>query len=145
MKRTHEKSKFKRFFYGSELETEQKENVVLQIEHIQATEGYKRAYLVEFVNKADYDRTTLEGMLKEKEEFAIDQAEEILNLEAKLAAAEEMLEETQDCREGLRNSLKNAMEENKKIYNALTECKRIFGGLPPEVEEILEKAGAANE
>lgn len=101
MKKTHEKSKFLRIIDGSELEEIQKKQIVLQVECIQAVEGYKRAYLIECVEDKDYERTTLEGILKEKSEMILRQEKELENL-------------------------KNDFNELSKLYKTVSEAYEIL-------------------
>ena len=57
--------------------------------------------------------------------------------EAKIAALEELLAEAKDAREEMRKGAAEAQKENRALYEALAECRRIFGELPPEIERLL--------
>jgi hypothetical protein len=135
MKRTHEKSSYE-LVRADRLKENSK--IILQVkdEPEYSNNGYN-VYLCETVEKKDFERTTLEGQLAEKEELIIYQSKEIDRLQTSNIAIGKLLEEANDAREGLRNSLKNLMDENKGIYNALMECKRVFNDLPQEAEKML--------
>lgn len=139
MVRTHEKSRI--YAVVGTLNAKNFDKVVLQIEATGQKNGDGFIYLVETVSAEDYDRTTAEGRAaaaeKELEEYKKAFLEKTDNLNAKKEALEEMLTLTRDANDNYRKKLNEAKQENAELYKALTECRRIFGELPPEIERLL--------
>lgn len=139
MVRTHEKSRI--YAVIGTLNVKNFDKVVLQIEATGQKNGDGFIYLVETVSAEDYDRTTAEGRAaaaeKELEEYKKAFLEKTDNLNAKKEALEEMLTLTRDANDNYRKKLNEAKQENAELYKALTECRRIFGELPPEIERLL--------
>ena len=139
MLKTHEKSRI--YPVISTNSAKAIDGVVLQMEATAYTSNNNYVYLVEVVSKEEYNRTTAEGRAAAAEAELAAEIEaheiEMLEAEAKIQALDELLAETQEAREGLRNSIKAIREENTVLYNALVECRRIFGDLPPEIEALL--------
>lgn len=75
MIKTHEKSEIRFASKYSDAEAITKGKVVIQLEIIQAIEGYSRIYILECVKKEDYDLTTLEAQLIEKDNIIKDLSE----------------------------------------------------------------------
>ena len=100
-------------------------------------------YLVETVDPEDYDRKTAEGRAAEAEKSLQEEIEankiETEEAEAKIAALEELLAEAKDAREGMRKARERTLNENQKLYSAIVECRRIFGELPKEIEDLIAK------
>lgn len=140
MFKTHERSRFEYMRVDS---MEKSERIILQVEQCERVSGRVQMALVETVSKADFDLSTLEAKLAAVEKQLEDEAEayrvEVQETEAKVEALEELLAEASDDRERTIVTLGEVREENMKVYNALTECRRIFGELPPEIEELLGK------
>lgn len=117
--------------------------VVLQMEQAPERSGSEIVYLVETVSKEEYDRTAAEGRAAAAEAELAAEIEahkmEMDEAQAKIDALEELLAEAQDAREQLRNANKTVHEENTVLYNALCECRRIFGDLPPEIDNLLPR------
>lgn len=139
MKKTHEKSRIYAVV-GTE-NVKNMKNVVLQMEATGQISGGYLIYLVETVTAEDYDRTTAEGRAaaaeKELEEYKKAFFETTDNLNAEKEALEELLTQARDAGRNYRKKLDVAMEEYTELYKALTECRRIFGELPPEIEKLL--------
>lgn len=139
MVRTHEKSRI--YAVVGTLNVKNFDKVVLQIEATGQKNGDGFIYLVETVSAEDYDRTTAEGWAaaaeKELEEYKKAFLEKTDNLNAKKEALEEMLTLTRDANDNYRKKLNEAKQENAELYKAITECRRIFGELPPEIERLL--------
>ena len=139
MKKTHEKSRI--YTVAGTAKLKNPEKVVLQIEATGQRNGDGFIYLVESVAAEDYDRTTAEGRAaaaeKELEEYKKEFFETTDNLNAEKEALEELLEQARDARGNYRRKLDEAAQENAELRKALTECRRIFGELPPEIERLL--------
>lgn len=139
MKKTHEKSRIYTVTGTAKLKNPEK--VVLQIEATGQRNGDGFIYLVESVAAEDYDRTTAEGQAaaaeKELEEYKKEFSETTDNLNAEKEALEELLEQARDASGNYRRKLDEAAQENAELRKALTECRRIFGELPPEIERLL--------
>lgn len=139
MVRTHEKSRI--YAVVGTLNVKNFDKVVLQIEATGQKNGDGFIYLVETVSAEDYDRTTAEGRAaaaeKELEEYKKAFFETTDNLNAEKEALEEMLAQARDAGGNYRRKLNEAKQENAELYKALTECRRIFGELPPEIERLL--------
>lgn len=138
IKKSHEKSTIK-LINGSELKGK---DVILQIDtEKQYTNNGYGVYLAEVVPAEEYDRTTAEGRARQAEaELDAEIMAHKIEMEemlAKIEAIEELLAEAQDTREGLRNAIADLQRENTALYNALQECRRIFGDLPWEIEGLL--------
>ena len=128
MVKTHEKSRIYAVVGTDNVKNIEK--VVLQMEATGQTSGSYLIYLVETVAAEDYDRTTAEGRAaaaeKELKEYKEAFFETTDNLNAEKEALEELLEQARDADGNYRRKL-----------NALIECRRIFGELPPEIERLL--------
>lgn len=139
MKKTHEKSRI--YTVAGTAKLKNTEKVVLQIEATGQRNGDGFIYLVESVAAEDYDRTTAEGRAaaaeKELEEYKREFSETTDNLNAEKEALEELLEQARDAGGNYRRKLDEAAQENAELRKALTECRRIFGELPPEIERLL--------
>lgn len=139
MKKTHEKSRI--YTVAGTAKLKNPEKVVLQIEATGQRNGDGFIYLVESVAAEDYDRTTAEGRAaaaeKELEEYKKEFSETTDNLNAEKEALEELLEQARDAGGNYRRKLDEAAQENAELRKALTECRRIFGELPPEIERLL--------
>lgn len=139
MKKTHEKSRI--YTVAGTAKLKNLEKVVLQIEATGQRNGDGFIYLVESVAAEDYDRTTAEGRAaaaeKELEEYKKEFSETTDNLNAEKEALEELLEQARDAGGNYRRKLDEAAQENAELRKALTECRRIFGELPPEIERLL--------
>lgn len=139
MKKTHEKSRI--YAVVGTDNVKNMKNVVLQMEATGQISGGCLIYLVETVTAEDYDRTTAEGRAaaaeKELEEYKKAFFETTDNLNAEKEALEELLTQARDAGRNYRKKLDVAMEEYTELYKALTECRRIFGELPPEIEKLL--------
>ena len=133
MVKTHEKSRIYAVV-GTE-NVKNIEKVVLQMEATGQMSGGYLIYLVETVSVEDYDRTTAEG--RELKEYKEAFSETTDNLNAEKEALEELLEQARDAGRNYRRKLDEATQENAELYKALTECRRIFGELPPEIERLL--------
>lgn len=138
MVKTHEKSRIYAVVGTDNVKNIKK--VVLQMEATgQTSDGF--IYLVESVATEDYDRTTAEGRAaaaeKELEEYKKEFFETTDNLNAEKEALEELLEQARDAGGNYRRKLDEAAQENAELRKALTECRRIFGELPPEIERLL--------
>ena len=139
MKKTHEKSRIYAVVGTDNVKNIEK--VVLQMEATGQTSGGYLIYLVETVAAEDYDRTTAEGRAtaaeKELEEYKKEFFETTDNLNAEKEALEELLEQARDAGGNYRRKLNEAAQESAELRKALTECRRIFGELPPEIERLL--------
>lgn len=139
MKKTHEKSRIYAVVGTDNVKNIEK--VVLQMEATGQTSGGYLIYLVETVGAEDYDRTTAEGRAaaaeKELEEYKKAFFETTDNLNAEKEALEELLAQAKDVSSNYRRKLDKAGRECAELYKALTECRRIFGELPPEIERLL--------
>lgn len=142
MFKTHEKSRFETM---SEKQIKSGERIVVQIsdEKQFTNNGGDMWFLCETVDPKEYDRTTAEGRAAAAEEELAAEIEahkiEMDEAQAKITALEELLAEAQDAREQLRNANRTVHEENTVLYNALCECRRIFGDLPPEIDNLLPR------
>lgn len=130
MYKSHEKSRFEAL---STRQLREAKRIVIQIvEHKMHDNGDGLAvFLCETVDPAEYERETVEGKL----EVALEKLE---NQTAKADAMEGLLERAKDSQKEIAERLKRQIEENKKLLDALTECERIFGTLPPEIKELME-------
>ena len=135
MVKTHEKSRIYAVVGTDNVKNIGK--VVLQMEATGQTSGGYLIYLVETVATEDYDRTTAEAVEKELEEYKKELFETTDNLNAEKEALEELLEQARDAGGNYRRKLDEAAQENAELRKALTECRRIFGELPPEIERLL--------
>ena len=139
MKKTHEKSRI--YTVAGTAKLKNPEKVVLQIEATGQRNGDGFIYLVESVAAEDYDHTTAEGRAaaaeKELEEYKKEFSETTDNLNAEKEALEELLEQARDAGGNYRRKLDEVAQENAELRKALTECRRIFGELPPEIERLL--------
>lgn len=140
MIKTHEKSEIV-LINGKELSND--ENVILQIDTTaQYQNGNYGVYIAEIVDRNEYDRTTAEGRAEAAEKRLEDEMNahkiEIGEMEAKAEALEEMLEQQRDWTREKEVEVIRIGEENQKLYEALVECKRIFGLLPTEIEKLLK-------
>lgn len=140
MFKTHERSRFE-VMNGQQIRDPGRIIVQIAEEKLYTNMQRMACFLCETVSKADFDLSTLEAKLAEVEKQLEDEAEayrvEVQETEAKVEALEELLAEASDDRERMIVTLGEVREENMKVYNALTECRRIFGELPPEIEELL--------
>lgn len=141
MLKTHEKSRI--YPVRGSYAAEEIKEVVLQMEPTQLQSNGNYVYLVETVSQEEYNRTTAEGRAAAAEAELAAEIEahkiEMDEAQAKIAALEELLAEAQDVREQLRNANRTVHEENTVLYNALCECRRIFGDLPPEIDNLLPR------
>ena len=141
MLKTHEKSQI--YPVKGTARAKGIKEVVLQMEQAPLTSANEIVYLVETVSETEYNRTTAEGRAAAAEEELAAEIEahkiEMDEAQAKIAALEELLAEAQDVREQLRNANRTVHEENTVLYNALCECRRIFGDLPPEIDNLLPR------
>lgn len=141
MIKTHEKSRLRTVTGTSHVNSSG--DIILQIEQTPNYSNGSIVYLVETVSKEDYDRTTAEGKATAAEAELAAEIEahnlEMAEAQAKIDALEELLAEAQDAREQLRNANATVHEENTVLYNALCECRRIFGDLPKEIDELLPR------
>lgn len=141
MLKTHEKSRLRAVVGTSH--TSSNGDIILQIEQTPERSNGSIVYLVESVSKEEYDRTTAEGRAAAAEAELAAEIEahkiEMDEAQAKITALEELLAEAQDVREQLRNANRTVHEENTVLYNALCECRRIFGDLPPEIDNLLPR------
>lgn len=139
MVKTHEKSRIYAVV-GTE-NVKNIEKVVLQMEATGQMSGGYLIYLVETVSVEDYDRTAAEGRAaaaeKELKEYKETFSETTDNLNAEKEALEELLEQERDAGRNYRRKLDEAAQENAELYKALTERRRIFVELPPEIERLL--------
>lgn len=132
MHKIHEKSSFE-YCRADYLDTLQVQGrVILQIEQCERIdEKMKQMVIVETVCQAEHEKTTTETQICE----AYERAEEA---QARSEAFEEMLEQQRDWTREKEVEVIRIGEENQKLYEALVECRRIFGTLPTEIEELLE-------
>lgn len=141
MLKTHEKSRI-RPVRGTNAVNNIKE-IIIQLETTERTSDGNMVYLVETVDPEDYDRKTAEGRAAEAEKSLQEEIEankiETEEAEAKIAALEELLAEAKDAREGMRKARERTLNENQKLYSAIVECRRIFGELPKEIEDLIAK------
>lgn len=141
MLKTHEKSRLRVVVGTAHISSGS--DIILQIEQTPERSGNGIVYLVESVSEAEYNRTTAEGRAAAAEAELAAEIEahkmEMDEAQAKIDALEELLAETQDAREQLRNVNRTVHEENTVLYNALCECRRIFGDLPPEIDNLLPR------
>lgn len=141
MLKTHEKSRI--YPVRGAFAAEEITDIVLQMEATGVLSEGNYVYLVETVSKEEYDRTTAEGREAAAEAELAAEIEahkmEMDEAQAKIDALEELLAEAQDKNERLRNANRTAHGENTVLYNALCECRRIFGDLPPEIDNLLPR------
>ena len=130
MFKTHEKSRFEAMNSDTIRNTER---IIIQIgeKKLHSNPSGLAVFLCETVAKEDYERETVEGQL----EAAL---EELNNQKAKATAMEELLEQSKDKAKQVADRLYRSNAENKKLFEALQECERIFGELPKEIKELLE-------
>lgn len=142
MLKTHEKSRLRAVVGTAHISSGS--DIILQIEQTPERSGNGIVYLVESISEAEYNRTTAEGRAAAAEAELAAEIEahkmEMDEAQAKIDALEELLAEAQDAREQLRNANRTVHEENTVLYNALCECRRIFGDLPPEIDNLLPRA-----
>lgn len=147
MLKTHEKSRI--YPVRGSFAAEEITDIVLQMEATGFLSEGNYVYLVETVSKEEYDRTTAEGRAAEAEAELAAEIEahkmEMDEAQAKIDALEELLAEAQDKNERLRNANRTAHGENTVLYNALCECQRIFGDLPPEIDNLLPRTYTKQE
>ncbi len=140
MFKTHEKSRFE-VLSGNVMDKE--ERIVVQIadEMLYTNVGGMACFLCETVSPEDYNQTTAEGRAAEAEKKLADEIDahkiEMEEAQETLEVLQNQLAESQDCREGLRRSVEKLQAKNMELYKALAECRRIFGDLPPEIEELF--------
>lgn len=141
MLKTHEKSRI-RPVRGTKTVSDIKE-IIIQLEATGIISDGNMIYLVETVEPKDYNRTTAEGRAAEAEKSLQEETEahkiEMEEAEAKIEALEELLAEAKDAREGMRKGAAEVQKENGALYEALVECRRIFGELPKEIEDLIAK------
>lgn len=140
MLKTHEKSRFEVLNGNGVRDTSR---IVVQIgdKKLYTNPSGMACFLCETVDPKEYNRTTAEGRATAAEKELADEIEahkiEMEEAQAKINALEELLEEAQEDREGMRNVVAAVREENQTLYKALVECRRIFGELPPEIETLI--------
>lgn len=142
MLKTHEKSRFE-VLNGTNVRDTKRIVVQIGEEKLYTNPAGMACFLCETVDPEDYNRTTVEGRAAEAEKSLQEEIEahkiETEEAQAKIDALEELLEEARDAREGMKNAAAAVREENKTLYKALVECRRIFGELPPEIETLIAK------
>lgn len=142
MLKTHEKSRFE-VLNGTNVRDTKRIVVQIGEEKLYTNPAGMACFLCETVDPEDYNRTTAEGRAAEAEKSLQEEIEahkiETEEAQAKIDALEELLEEARDAREGMKNAVAAVREENKTLYKALVECRRIFGELPPEIETLIAK------
>lgn len=142
MLKTHEKSRFE-VLNGTDVRNTKRIVVQIGEEKLYTNTAGMACFLCETVDPEDYDRTTAEGRTAEAEKRLQEEIEdrkiEMEEAEAKIAALEELLAETKDAREGMRKARERTLNENKDLYSAIVECRRIFGELPKEIEDLIAK------
>lgn len=142
MLKTHEKSRFE-VLNGTNVRDTKRIVVQIGEEKLYTNPAGMACFLCETVDPEDYNRTTAEGRAAEAEKSLQEEIEahkiETEEAQAKIDALEELLEEARDAREGMKNAAAAVREENKTLYKALVECRRIFGELPPEIETLIAK------
>lgn len=142
MLKTHEKSRFE-VLNGTNVRNTKRIVVQIGEEKLYTNPAGMACFLCETVDPEDYNRTTAEGRAAEAEKSLQEEIEahkiETEEAQAKIDALEELLEEARDAREGMKNAAAAVREENKTLYKALVECRRIFGELPPEIETLIAK------
>lgn len=140
MLKTHEKSRFE-VLSGTNVRDTKRIVVQIREEKLYTNPAGMACFLCETVDPEDYNRTTAEGRAAEAEKSLQEEIEahkiETEEAQAKIDALEELLEKARDTREGMKNAAAAVREENKTLYKALVECRRIFGELPPEIERLL--------
>lgn len=142
MLKTHEKSRFE-VLNGTNVRDTKRIVVQIGEEKLYTNPAGMACFLCETVDPEDYNRTTAEGRAAEAEKSLREEIEahkiETEEAQAKIDALKELLEEARDAREGMKNAAAAVREENKTLYKALVECRRIFGELPPEIETLIAK------
>lgn len=142
MLKTHEKSRFE-VLNGTDVRNTKRIVVQIGEEKLYTNPAGMACFLCETVDPEDYDRTTAEGRAEEAEKSLQEEIEankiEMEEAEAKIAALEELLAEEKDTREGMRKAQEKALNENQKLYSAIVECRRVFGELPKEIEDLIAK------
>lgn len=142
MLKTHEKSRFE-VLNGTNVRDTKRIVVQIGEEKLYTNPAGMACFLCETVDPEDYNRTIAEGRAAEAEKSLQEEIEahkiETEEAQAKIDALEELLEEARDAREGMKNAAAAVREENKTLYKALVECRRIFGELPPEIETLIAK------
>ena len=140
MLKTHEKSRFE-VLNGTNVRDTKRIVVQIGEEKLYTNPAGMACFLCETVDPEDYNRATAEGRAAEAEKSLQEEIEarkiEMEEAEAKIAALEELLAEAKDAREDMRKGAAEAQKENRALYEALAECRRIFGELPPEIERLL--------
>ena len=119
--------------------------VVLQMEQAPLTSANEIVYLVETVSETEYNRTTAEGRAAAAEEELAAEIEaheiEMNEAQAKIDALEELLAQTRTEKTEIRDNWAKTSEDLRTLHRALIECKRVFNGLPAEIEETMENIG----
>lgn len=142
MLKTHEKSRFE-VLNGNDVRDTKRIVVQIGEEKLYTNPVGMACFLCETVDPEDYNRTTAEGRAAEAEKSLREEIEahkiEMEEAEAKIAALEELLEEAKDAREEMRKGAAEVQKENGALYEALVECRRIFGELPKEIEDLIAK------
>lgn len=141
MFKTHEKSQFE-ILSGNTIEKPGRIIVQIGEDKLYTNSHGMAVFLCETVEPEEFNRTTLEGRLEdlqseynsECEAHAIETEEAM----AKIDAMEELLAQERDSKREINASMDRVIEDNKALYNALQECRRIFGNLPQEIEKLLE-------
>lgn len=140
MFKTHERSRFE-VMNGQQIRDSERIIVQIAEEKLYTNMQGVACFLCETVSKANFDLSTLEVKLAATEKQLKDEAEahraELEEAEAKVEALEELLAEASDDRERMKITIGEVREENMEFFNALTECRRIFGELMSEIEGLL--------
>lgn len=140
MLKTHEKSRFE-VLNGTNVRDTKRIVVQIGEEKLYTNPTGMACFLCGTVDPEDYNRTTAEGRAAEAEKSLQEEIEahkiETEEAQAKIDALEELLKKARDTRERMKNAAAAVREENKTLYKALVECRRIFGELPPEIERLL--------
>lgn len=137
MKRSHEKSVFKRLTLRQIDEANEKsEKVILQIKEEAMgrvkspySNTYTDGYLCEVVNREEYEKETQEGQIKELKKKIKELTEENEQLFCNLQNAERW--------QKIENE--RAVKAEKKIRDmeaGFRELERVFGDLPPEIVSL---------
>ena len=143
MLKTHEKSRI--YPVRGSYAAEEIKEVVLQMEPTQLQSNGNYIYLVETVSREEYNRTTAEGRAAAAEEELAAEIEaheiEMNEAQAKIDALEELLAQTRTEKAEIRDNWAKTSEDLRTLHRALIECKRVFNGLPAEIEEKMENIG----
>lgn len=139
MVKTHEKSKI--YPVVGTGNTSNIKDVVLQMELTGQKSANYFVYLVETVSREEYDRTTAEGRAEAAEKRLQEETEthraETEELKEQITALKDGLRESLLVREELKTTQNIIVKEYEKIRDALVECHRIYGELPPEIEALI--------